>query len=293
MKKIMLLALALCLLPLAGVAETTLYFGEEDGTANVLADVLSELTGWPSDAAEEATAVLDRAVSDPDCVALVSQQALLEGLQGYTDCEVRTDLQLLLPLGEEELFLVTSRETADSLGLTDLPSLQAYLTDHPFELTVMRSFEAGAADYAAVQVFNALDLDSDTFGDLQDCAESLADGDYLLVANLACIAQMGDGYAVVLGPLTEERSAFYPELPSAAECGLPVCSGNVWALYIAAGEDPEPLRTLLLPAVADEAFAEVLADANLLPVAPDGFPLAELLTDYVGYMTEEGLFFYD
>lgn len=290
MRKILLFVLALCLLPLAVFAEPSLCAADEDGVGSALAEALIPLTGWQAEPADEAVAAVDRAAADPETAALVSQQALLEALQGYADCEVRTDLQLVLPLGEEPLFLVTSGETAENLGLTDLSSLAAFLAEHPFELTLMRSFEAGAADYAAVQLFNALDLDTETFADLADCLENLAEGDYLLVAPASVIT---DDLGTVLGPLTGARSARCPDLPSAEECGLPVCLGNVWAVYVAAGEDPAPWLEALRPAAEDARFTEALSDAGLLPLGPDSLVLSELLEAYVAYMTEEGLFFYD
>lgn len=295
MRKMMLFVLILCLLPLAGLADTDagiLFAGWEDDIGIALSTALTSLTGIYSESSGEGTVALNDAAGS-DWAALVTQQALLEGLQGYTDCEVRTDLQLLLPLAKDELFLVVSGETAETCGLTDLPSLQAFLTEHPFELTLMRSFEASAADYAAVQVFNALDLDTDTFSDPEDCAENLVDGSYLMVADTAAAQVLSEEGAVVLGPLSEVRSSVFPDLPAAGECSLPVCLGNVWALYLAAEGDTEPWLEQLLPAVEDPAFKEILEANGLLPVAPEDFPLAELLNDYVTYMTEEGLFFYE
>ncbi|MCR5565584.1 MAG: hypothetical protein K6F61_01930 [Clostridiales bacterium] len=287
MRKILALALILAMLPAAALAGTPVHICEGDETAAVLAELIrGEAALWENEAE-----ALDKAVEQPETLALVTQQALILGLQGYSDAEVKTDIRLLMPLCGDDLYLVCSEETADACGVRDLPSLISFLTEQPFELMIMRCYEeASVTDYAATEVFEAADFSSDVFADSADCEENLGTGAFVLVAYTEQALRLDDEGCVVLGALTAERTAEYPDLPCAGECGLPVCTGRVWGLYAAAEGDPSAFdREEIRKTMTEDRLAEL----HCRPVDEKDFLLEDVFRVYIRYMTEEGLFFYE
>ena len=295
MRKALSILLALVLLlPAVSLAETTLLYNTGDETGSALAAELASLLDLPLEEAEENGVAVNVIAADPGKAALVSQLALIEGLQGYTDEDVRKTLQLVLPLARSSLYVLCSPETADQFSLEDLSSLSACLEAQPFALTLMRSFDAGPLDMAALDLFEALDLETDTFADFSDCVENLSAGAYLLIAEEEQAAALSNSGSVrVLGPLTAERTARFPELPAAGETGLPVCQGLVWGVYQSVDADPAPLLSVLSALPENAKFLDTLSRLGLYAVDPSEFVLADKLKQYVDYMTEEGLFFYD
>ena len=274
------------ILPGAVSAESgiSLYAGDE--VSVMLGNHLSTI----QQVKETETEALDAVIGKPDAAALVTQQALIQGLEGYTDSDVRTDIQVLVPLCRNDLYLVCSQETADTFGIKDFPSLIKCLQEQPFELTLMRCFEASVTDYAAVRLFDAMDFNADTFADAADCEDNLDQGAYVLVADAEQVMRLAGKDAAVIGALSENRTAEFPQLPCAGECGLPACMGSVWALYYSADMDPAGMGDLI--SAAEALTAEELGEVHCSLLAEDEYVLEDVLQEYIDYMTAEGLFFY-
>lgn len=286
MRKLLVLALILTLLPAATTAETQVHLCEGDEIAAALAELIrGKAIRW-----EDEAQALDGAAEQPETAALVTQQALFLGLEGYSDADVKTDIRLLMPLCRNDLYLVCSEETADACGVRDLPSLAGYLAERPYEITLMRCFEAGVTDLAAVKVFEAMEFNTDTFADSADCEENLESGAFVLVADTEQALLLDEAGCVVLGALTAERTAEYPDLPCAGECGLPVCAGRVWGLYTAADGDPAAFDC---GGIREAVTGDSLAGLHCRPADEKDFRLEEELQAYIDYMTAEGLFFYE
>lgn len=245
---------------------------------------LIKALGLDADAKGQRLDALNRLIRKETDMALITQQELIEALQGYADGDVKTDLQWVQALAQNDLYLLCAAQTAQDAGISDLASLRDYLAENGYALFIMRSFQAGNADYAAMLLMQEMDFDSEMFVDDQDKMEHLADGAYVLVADTAqALALAQEGHAV-LGPLTAERTKEFPDLPCAAECGLPQVRGAWYALVARAGADLSAWQAISL----DE---DALADLHLH--APDAdISLPADIDAYVDYMTEEGLFFY-
>ena len=105
MKKLLLPLLILALVSFCAVGET-LYCASED--AVFAADFSDEI------------AVTDTRLDALDALtnggaALLTQQELIEALQGYSEVDVTTDIQLIRPLGQGALYVVCSAETAGDM----------------------------------------------------------------------------------------------------------------------------------------------------------------------------------
>ena len=288
MRRLMVLFLVLIqmLFPGAVSAESGISLYAEDETAVMLGKRLSAMQQMN----EAETEALDAVAGRPDVAALVTQQALIQGLEGYTDTDIRTDIQLLVPVCRDDLYLVCSQETAETFGIKDFPSLIQCLQEQPFELMLMRCFEASVTDYAAVRLFDTMDFNTETFTDASDCEENLDQGAFVLVADTEQAMRLLESGAVVIGALSEKRTAEFPQLPCAGEYGLPVCMGRVWALYCSTDMDPDGMRDLM--SATELLTTEELAELHCSPLTAEEYVFADVLQEYIDYMTAEGLFFY-
>ena len=293
MLKRLIALLLILLLPAAASGETLYYGSSESGVEAALAVAVCVALGWEPSAQSSGADAWSRLMAQKEGFAIGTQQQLIEGLQGYTAEDPRQALQSVMPLGGNDLYLICAAETAESLFLHDLPSLRTYLTEHPYELVLMRSFTASITDLAAFHLLETLEFDSDTFVDEADCAACLADGPYVLVADTQGALRLAAEGHTVLGPLTETRTKEYPALPCAAECGLPAYAGTCYMLFAPAGTQTVGIVPALETLLGDAGFTTVLDNANLHPVRPEAFSWRDTIDDLVAYMTAEGLFFYD
>lgn len=276
MRKIVMLVLVLVLLPLAALGETV-YCTQED--AALLDGLDLEISIQDS-----RMAALDAVAKDGNALALLTQQEVIESLQGYSDCDVKTDVRLAQPLAQSALYLVCSAETAEQANMKTLADMKAYLEANEYGLKIMRSFQATNADYAAMLLMNEYTFDSEMFVDEAEELDSIGGGEYVFVASAAQAAELEEEGYVVLGALTKERTAAYPDLPCAGECDMPVVRGTYFALF--AKKD----GTAQAPdgaALKDEVLA-----ANHMTAPDADLDLDQDIEEYVEYMTAEGLFFY-
>ena len=272
MKKLLLPLLILALVSFCAVGET-LYCASED--AVFAAELSSEIV--ETDSRLDALDALTNGGA-----ALLTQQELIEALQGYSEVDVTTDIQLIRLLGQGALYVVCSAETAGDMRT--LGDLVKYLEENEYALSIMRCFEASVEDYASMVLMDTLPLDSEMFVDAQDKEDCLRDGAYILVVDEISAVVLGNEGCVVLGALTNERTNAFPSLPCAGECGLPAVRGTLYALYALSGAEES--------AYSDAEFSPDTLE-ELYLTAPDAdISLEEEISRYVDYMTAEGLFFY-
>ena len=274
MKHVVILLLVFALLPGLALGETLYYFNDDEAIA---ADISAEKVETDS-----RMAALNAVLKDDHAAALLTQQELIESLQGYSEGDVKTDIQLVRALGQSALYVVCSEETAGEMKT--LSDLAAYLQENEYALQIMRCFTASNADYASMMLMDAMALDSEMFVDDQEKWDSIGDGPFILVAEEENAIELNEKGYVVLGALTQERTAAFPDLPCAQECGLPVVRGTYYGLFAKAGADAS--------AFADAALSEETLAAHHLMAPDQDISLEEDITHYVDYMTGEGLFFY-
>ena len=282
MKKLVLMLLVLTLLPLGALAET-LHYGSEDETAAVLAEAAAAAASMDAAGEESSVKALDALLADKNGAVLAGSGAVIEALQGYSEIDVEKDLRPAVILAQTDLYLVCSADTANEAGFTDLAGMADYLTANEYGLQLMRCFEASHEDYASCLLMEELYFDSDMFVDKADKMESLANGPLVMVAGTADALALREQGHVVIGALTAERTADFPDLPCAGECGLPVIPGGYYAVFVKSGTGAA-LQQLVLE-------DDVLAGLHLHQPQAD-INVADDCTAYVDYMTAEGLCFY-
>ena len=282
MKTTLAMLLVLLLLPVsAAKAEGTVYYAEED-EALVESLEAAKTTACP-DRLEAMNQMLDAQAED---CALITQQQIIEGLQGYSSYDMSKDIQLVRIIAQNDLYLVCSSAVAEETGVTGLEELKNYLEKNEYALFIMRSFEASNADYASMRLMEELTFDSEIFVDEEDQLENLDQGSYVLVTDTTGAVKLKEEGFAVLGALTGERTEEFPDLACAGECGLPVIRGTYYALAASAKAGKDGFK--LPQGEPDESLMHELT----LHAADEEIKLEEDITSYVDYMTAEGLFFY-
>ena len=215
-------------------------------------------------------------------MALITQQELIQGLRGYTEGNVKDDLKLVQLIARNDLYVVCSSETAESAGISSLPELAAYLEEEQYGLSILRCFAPSNEDYASTLLFDAILLDSEVTTDDEEKWGFLSEGMYILIADTAKALELAENGCVVLGALTAERTAEFPDLPCAGECDLPVIPGTWYALVTYKDAMlPEPVS-------ADDNWLS----AHHLYASTDDFDLKTEIKDLEDYMIAEGLTYY-
>ncbi|MCR4620829.1 MAG: hypothetical protein K5663_01970 [Clostridiales bacterium] len=276
MKKLLAILLSLVMFSsLIGLSET-LYCSKDDAT---LIGGFNDVTQT-----EDRVGAFNAMMGDKGSACLITQQELIENLQGYSSGNVRKDVKLAAVMAQSDLYLVCGAETAQEAGLTDLSTLKQYLEENEYGLQIMRSFKATNEDYASMLLMEELSFDSEVFVDDEDKLECLEDGQYVLVVSTLLAMELEQQGKVVLGPLTENRTVQYPDMPCAAECGLPAVRGTYYAIIAAKDAD--------ISAWESSALSEDVLAALNLHIPDEGISLEDDVQEYVDYMTAEGLFFY-
>ena len=127
MKRILALLIVTLMLPVTAVTADSpvFYFAEEDVTIESSLD-FDNITSCTS-RIDALNAMLD---SPQEAFALITQQELIEGLQGYTNKDLReVKLRLVQALAQSDLYLVCSKATAEEAGISDLAGLKTYLEE--------------------------------------------------------------------------------------------------------------------------------------------------------------------
>ncbi len=282
-----------CVFASASAADIITPFGADSAEGKIAA-ALSDQLGIPLTQITEETdgEAANQMLGNPEIFLLDTQAAPIAGLQGYTDEDLRTAMAPVCLVAESPLYIVMDAAKAEEYGIRDAETLVSWITDHEYELTFARHTGADVIDRAVTLLGNETAVLTDYFMP-EEIPEVLhsgeADGAVMTGAELA---ENADDL-LILCCLSGTRSVSFPEIPCAAEAGLPECRGETLWLFTSVKTDP-----LLI-----EQVAQVVSDADL-PL-PAGFEkrvltgdelredLKALFADLKDYMTSEGLFFYE
>ena len=297
MKKLICLLLAL-LLPMTACAQTLVCGAEEGTTMADLAATLAELCGWDLTLDEDEATAANEMLSASGTVCLGTQLTQIRSLQGYTDKDLRDTMTPVLLCAQDDVWVVMQAEAAASLGIADLAQLRAWIEANEYAAIMMRPLDADVYDRAVCRLMDAFCLDQELFFDTDDMVAAMdASTPYvLLTGSASALALSAEGYTV-LGCLSAERGAAFPELLCAAEADMPVCDGEQLLLMVKKGTKTTAILSAAKTAMADARWTEALAAAHLQSASVEGDALTAQVkaqfADYVDYMTAEGLFFYE
>lgn len=299
------LALVLCLASAAN-AEASLTAPFPAGTAEAgLAARIAETLGLdytPEDEGADISVAradaANRMLAEPGTLLCDTQAALMTGLQGYTNEDLRTAMSPVCRIARCPLYLVMDAGAAGEKGIADGESFLAYLAENEYDdsLLLARHVEADPSDRASVFLSEELPLLTDVFWP-KDIPDNLKAGDAALAvyteAELNAAVQEN---LVILFALGSERTVTRPEIPAITEAGLAACPEPALYLMVKAGEDQAALdETAQKISGADLSGACLSAGFVFDPLAGDALTeeITAIFSDYKDYMTAEGLYFYE
>ena len=236
--------------------------------------------------------VMLQAPGTPVCA---DQSLLIASLQGYTSQDLRTAMQPVCRIAVSELFLVVHAQTAAGLGISDAESLLSYISEHEYEAYLARHIDADVIDRAAIRLSESLAVFTEGYLE-NEIVAALESGEVLVaVMNGKQIAEAGPDILPVCS-LGGGRTEDFPDIPCAAELGLPVCEGNTIYLFASSDTEDETVQALATACLnMDPASVNGAAGYSFAPLSGEELKekIRELIADYIGYMTSEGLFFYE
>ena len=297
MKKLMTLVIALLLVVTPVCAERAVVssFGEDSGEAE-LAAAVAETLGLPLMNEQDDSHGANRMLSDPERVLLGSQMVLIASLQGYADRDLRTDMKVIGRVAKSPLYLVMDAGTAADCGITDIGDLVRWLSENEYEMLCARHIDADPIDRAAVRLSEEMPVLTDIYYDDEVLDVLHGNEIQLAVLSEADLAAAEDPVLLILCCLDGERSAARPEIPCAAEAGLPVCQGLTLWLMASAEADTASVEAAARE-LPEEALREQLASWGYAfsPLFGEECEqeIRDTFADYKDYMTAEGLFFYE
>ena len=237
----------------------------------------------------------DAMLQAPGTLLCADQSLLIASLQGYTSQDLRVAMQPVCRIAASQLFLVVHAQTAASLGISDAESLLSYIQEHEYETFLARHIDADEIDRAAVRLAESLAMFMEGYPE-DEIVSALESGEVL--AALISGEEAAEGIPGILPvcSLGDERTEEFPDLPCAAELGLPVCEGRT--LYLFTSSDTEDDTVQAASACLknpDLSSLNGAAGFSFKPLAGEELKetIRGLIADYIGYMTSEGLFFYE
>ena len=240
-------------------------------------------------------AAVDVMLQTPGVLLCTDQSVLFSSLQGYTSQDLRTDMQPICRIAVSPLFLVVNKQNALDLGISSADALLSYIRDHEYEFYFARHLDADVIDRAVVRLSESLPVFTDCYTE-EEIPAALEKGDVLAAVVSGEELTKADQSLLPLCSLSVARTELFPDLPCAAELGLPVCDGITVYLFTSSDTDNAIIES------ASSACMEMLPAS--VPITT-GFTLAllsgeavkeeirDLIADYIDYMTSEGLFFYE
>ena len=298
MKRLLALLLLCVLLCSAALAESALeapFVPDSAGAA--VAAAAADALGLSLRLTEEADpgAAADAMLASPGLLLCADQAVLIAGLQGYTSADLRTAMRPVCRIASCPLYLAADAAMAEEMGFSDAEGLLALIAENEYELTFARHISADVIDRAVTKLADGIAVLTEYY--LEDeIADVLASGEAQAAVITGDRLAADDGSLLPLCSLGAERTADRPDLPCAAELGIPVCDGVlVWILASADTPDETVQKAAdTCLAIAPESFGAapgyVFAPLSGEDAAEE---IARVFADYKEYMTSEGLFFYE
>ncbi len=290
MKKLLSIALASVLLFSCAVAEMTLVdpYAEcpvEAALSEYLAGALAERFATPvtvrhePDAAQAANAFF--ALPAEEALLLANQGVLIVSLQGYTDQDMRTAVRPAARVAASGSAFYAASSIAETLRDMDPEALTAYTEEHPYELFIARLVDASHNDYLELNATEEMYVDQNLYMSYDEVMEAAADGapDLLVLSD----AMLPDG-------MQEYRKLFDTD------------EAGIWqGLFLreqASAERVKFVSEALADICAADAWSALLVDGGYTRNGYEGeeaftAEVQALIADYIRYLTNEGLFFYE
>ena len=237
----------------------------------------------------------DVMLQSPGALLCADQSLIISGLQGYTSQDLRTAMRPVCRIAVSPLYLVISAQAAANLGITDAQTLLAYIAKHEYEVYFARHIDADVSDRAVTKLSETIAIFTEGYPE-DEIPSALERGDVLAAVVPETQLSGPDASLIPVCSLGATRTEAYPDLPCAKELNIPLCDGiGVWLFASSETDDAAVAQAASACLAMDPASVNAVPGFTFSPLAGEDADkeIREIIADYVGYMTSEGLFFYD
>lgn len=291
----LLLFLFLCASALAAASLEAPYTPDSPGAA--VAAAAAEVLGLElhlTDGADLPKAA-DVMLLSPGALLCADQSLIISGLQGYTSQDLRTAMRPVCRLAVSPLYLVVNAQAAADLGITDAQSLLSYIAEHEYEAYFARHIDADVADRAVTKLSESVPVFTEGYPE-DEIPSALESGEVLAAVVSEAQLAVADSSLLPLCSLGAERTAAFPDLPCAADLDIPPCDGiGIWLFASSDTDDAAVAQAASACQDMDPAAVNAVPGFVFAPLAGEEAEkeIRDIIADYIGYMTSEGLFFYE
>ena len=237
----------------------------------------------------------DVMLQSPGALLCADQSLIISGLQGYTSQDLRSAMRPVCRIAVSPLYLVVNKQAAADLGITDAQSLLSYISEHEYEAYFARHIDADVSDRAVTKLSESVPVFTEGYPE-DEIPSALESGEVLAAVVSEAQLDGADSSLLPLCSLSAERTAAFPDLPCAAELDIPPCDGiGIW-LFASSDTDNTTITQAASACLGmDPASVNTVPGFAFAPLAGEEADkeIRDIIADYIGYMTSEGLFFYE
>ena len=268
MKKLVCLAIALVMvLGLAACASAEFKFerkidlvcpwgvgGGADSTLRPLATLLQDILGVPVEVVNveggsgvNGVEYTYKQPADGYTFMLGTQSLYIQDMLGNTSMNFKTEFECEDVLVHSINAIVASKISLEKFGVSNWAELQAYIKDHPFEVSVAMLTATGVDGASLAQATEGLDLLEIPYSSGSDANSALVGGHCDLYVcgwdDIAGLVESGD--IVPILALCEKRMTIAPDLQCSVENGIDSVMGPWRGIFAKKGTPQEAIDTLL------------------------------------------------
>ena len=234
--------------------------GGADSTLRPMASLLQDILGVPVEVVnvEGGSGVNGvehtyKQPADGYTFMLGTQSLYIQDMLGNTSMDFKTEFECVDVLVHSINAIVASKISMDKFGVTNWAELQAYIAEHPFEVSVAMLTATGVDGASLAQATEGLDLMEIPYSSGADANSALVGGHCDLYVcgwdDIAGLVESGDIIPILA--LCENRMSIQPELQCSGENGIESYMGPWRGLFAKNGTPQEAIDALV--AAVEEA----------------------------------------
>ena len=228
--------------------------GGADSTLRPMASLLQDILGVPVEVVnvEGGSGVNGvehtyKQPADGYTFMLGTQSLYIQDMLGNTSMDFKTEFECVDVLVHSINAIVASKISMEKFGVTNWAELQAYIAEHPFEVSVAMLTATGVDGASLAQATEGLDLMEIPYSSGSDANSALVGGHCDLYVcgwdDIAGLIESGD--IVPILALCENRMSIAPDMQCSVENGINSVMGPWRGIFAKKGTPQEAIDTLV------------------------------------------------
>lgn len=234
--------------------------GGADSTIRPMATLLQDILGVPVEVqnVEGASGVNGveytyKQPADGYTFMLGTQSLFMQDMSGTTSMDFKTEFQPIDVLVHSINIIAASKVNMDKYGVTNWEELQAYINEHPFEVSVGMLTATGVDGASLAQATEGLMLLETPYSGGSEVNSAMMGGhcDLAITGTDEIAGLIESGDIIPILALCENRMSVYPDMQCTGELGIDSYMGPWRALFVKTGTPQEAIDAMV--AAVEEA----------------------------------------